>query len=260
MRPPVRRIRRVTPNAGTQAAYRKTLERWIQAMATEVLEKVREAWSYDPPATMAQDAGAMDNLTRVMDAMSDRWVARFDAIAEDLAEYFGAEASERAESSLQAALRDGGITVRFRPSAATKQVIDATVQQSVSLIKSIPRKYLEQVRGDVTRSVQEGRDLASLTRQLQQKYGATRERAALIARDQNNKATSALVKQRQIDLGGRARWRHSHAGKHPRSSHVRADGKIYDPRKGMYLDGKWTWPGVEINCRCTSETVMPWHQ
>ena len=43
----------------------------------------------------------------------------------------------------------------------------------------------------------------------------------------------------------------------PRASHVAASGKRYDVAKGMYLDGVWTWPGHEINCRCVSKAVIP---
>jgi uncharacterized protein with gpF-like domain len=51
-------------------------------------------------------------------------------------------------------------------------------------------------------------------------------------------------------------WQHSHAGKKPRPSHVKADGKTFDIEKGMYLDGKWVQPAEEYNCRCTSRAII----
>ncbi|ELR7719768.1 phage head morphogenesis protein, partial [Salmonella enterica] len=40
-------------------------------------------------------------------------------------------------------------------------------------------------------------------------------------------------------------------------SHVKANGKRFDLRKGMFLDGKWVLPGEEINCKCGWEAVIP---
>jgi uncharacterized protein with gpF-like domain len=63
---------------------------------------------------------------------------------------------------------------------------------------------------------------------------------------------------RQKELGiTKAIWVHSGGGKHPRPEHVAFSGKEYDVEKGAYLEGKWTWPGFEINCRCTSRSVIP---
>ena len=136
--------------------------------------------------------------------------------------------------------------------------LQATIAENVGLIRSIPEKYFTEVEGLVMRSVARGRDLSYLTDELQKRYGITRRRAALIARDQNNKATSVMQAARQQSLGiTQGVWRHSHAGKEPRPSHVKADGKVFELSKGMYLDGKWVMPGEEINCRCTWSPVIP---
>lgn len=116
---------------------------------------------------------------------------------------------------------------------------------------------LAQIETLVTQSVQTGRDLATLTDELKTRFNITDRRAKLIARDQNNKATQLITRQRQQDLGiTQAVWKHSHAGKVPRASHVKADGQVYDLNKGLFLDNKWTYPSVEINCRCFSRPVI----
>lgn len=74
-------------------------------------------------------------------------------------------------------------------------------------------------------SVGRGRDLKTLTDELEKRYGITRRRAALIARDQNNKATSVMQSARQRSVGiTEGIWRHSRAGKTWRPSHVKANG------------------------------------
>ena len=108
------------------------------------------------------------------------------------------------------------------------------------------------------RSVTAGRDLGTLAEELQAAHGVSKRRAAHIALDQNNKATSTVTRVRQKELGIKeAVWIHSGAGKHPRPEHVAFNGKKYDVEKGAYLEGKWTWPGFEINCRCTSRSIIP---
>ena len=191
--------------------------------------------------------------------MARRWQARFDEASERLAEYFSTAIEQRSSTAMRKILADGGWTVRFTLTPAMRDVFQATVNQNISLIRSIPQEYLADVEGMVQRSVQTGRDLGKLSSDLQAKYGVTRRRAALIARDQNNKATSAFTRVRQQELGiEKAIWMHSHAGEKPRPTHVKMDGEEFEIKKGMYDrdEGEYVWPGQLINCRCTSRPVV----
>ena len=138
-----------------------------------------------------------------------------------------------------------------------RDAYQAVIAEQVGLIKSIASQHLTHVQTLVMQSVQKGGDLHTLSKQLESQYGVTKRRAALIARDQNAKATAVITKVRQREIGvTTAIWKHSHAGKVPRPSHLAADGQEYDIDKGMYLDGVWTWPGMEINCGCFSRPVI----
>jgi SPP1 gp7 family putative phage head morphogenesis protein len=141
-------------------------------------------------------------------------------------------------------------------------VVDATVAENVSLIRSIPEKYLGDVQTSVMQSVKAGRDLATLSKDLRKNYGVSYRRAALIARDQNNKATSALMRVRQVDLGlEKGVWLHSHAGKEPRPTHLANHGKKFDLKEGWFDPDprvrKRILPGELINCRCVWKPVVP---
>lgn len=136
-------------------------------------------------------------------------------------------------------------------------IITAITFFGISGIRSIGQQYLNRVEESVWRSVNAGYDMAQLTGELRKDYGISERRAAFIARDQTNKAKAAIEKARRQELGiTEAIWIHSHAGKEPRPSHVAANGKRFDVGKGMYLDGEWVQPGEEINCRCTSRSVI----
>lgn len=251
----------IHPNAGNAAEYRRRLEALIDEMHRSLAYWLCARWRDNPPVTAADELPAAA-MRRTMKTLSRRWESRFDEAAPRLGEWFARRAADRATSKLEEILDQAGVTVRFRNTAAVRDVLAATVGENVSLIRSIASEHLSDVEGLVMRSVAAGRDLSSLSRELEARYKATRRRAALIARDQNNKATATVARVRQQEAGvTKARWLHSGGGKHPRPEHVafaagRLGGPFYDPARGAYLEGRWTWPGTEINCRCVSRPVI----
>ena len=247
----------VQPNAGLRVAYQRKLEALIDRMAASVLREVSAAYRANAPE-IAADASPAAELRAALRRMGRRWQKEFDKLAPELADHFAKTTVERSDKALAAMLRKRGFTVRFKMTAAQNDVVQATVGENVSLIRSIPQRYMTGVEGAVMRSVTTGRDLGTLAKELREQHGVTTRRAAGIARDQNNKATATFTRVRQKELGiTKAVWIHSGAGKHPRPEHVAFNGKTYDVEKGAFLEGKWTWPGVEINCRCTSRSVIP---
>jgi SPP1 gp7 family putative phage head morphogenesis protein len=236
------------------------LEKLIDEMHDSVLYWLGAAYKANEPK-IAQDKAIPATVLEVaIRKLAKRWLKRFDDAADALAEYFSQRMIDRSDNALKSILKKAGFTVKFRMTQAAKDVLQATVNQNVGLIKSIPQDYFNEVQGLVMRSVQTGRDLGQLTKDLTQRYDITKKRAALIARDQNNKATSAIHRARQVELGiTQAIWRHSGGGKHPRPKHVAADGKKYDVNKGLPIgdQGQYVFPGEEINCRCVSISVIP---
>jgi uncharacterized protein with gpF-like domain len=202
-----------------------------------------------------------DHLRSAFARLRKRWEDRFDEAASKLARWFAQSAATRSDERLRRILKDGGLSVKFTPTKAMRDVMAGTVQANVALIKSIPEKYLTQVEGIVYRSVQTGRDLHQLSQDLQHELGVTKRRAAFIALSQNNMATSAMTRARQMELGMRANWMHSHAGKCKRPTHVANDGKSYDPAVGWFDPDpkvrRRIWPGQLPGCRCFSRTSIP---
>ena len=259
-------LRPVRPNAGVEADYRRRLDALIEEMAHSLDYWLGATYKRNEPE-IAQDAGwsagassPAQRLAAAISQLRDRWLARFDELAWGLAEHFALSAAARSDAALTSMLRRGGFSVKFRMTAAQKDIINATVNQNVAMIKSIPQQYLTDVEGLVMRSVQTGRDLGQLREDLLGRYDITKRRAALIARDQNNKATSALQRARQQELGiTEAIWVHSGGGREPRPTHLAKNGKRYNVAEGWYdpAEGRHIWPGELINCRCTSRAVMP---
>ncbi|KPA87299.1 phage putative head morphogenesis protein, SPP1 gp7 family [Pseudomonas asplenii] len=252
-------LRPVRPNAGTQAWYRKRLDAAIKEMQDSLVFWLKANYRAAGLADgLAQDDSPAMMMRKAMNKLARRWQSKFDDLADTLSKKFADRALGNSDVSLRNAMEAAGATVKFTMTPEMNDVYQGCIGEQVGLIKSIASEHLTEVQGLVMRSVQRGRDLGSLTKDLERRYGITQRRAALIARDQNNKATSAMQSARQQALGIKEGiWRHSGGGKEPRHSHVKANGKKFDLAKGMFIDDEWIMPGEKINCRCTWSPVIP---
>jgi uncharacterized protein with gpF-like domain len=256
------------PSAAIEAEYKKRLVKLLNEMSRSVIYWVTAARRKQEPAvvTLAMDDSASFTLARAMRELRRLWYRRFDAAAKKLAKYFALSAARRTDEALKKILRDAGMSIEFKMTAAQRDVLNAVIHENVALIKTIPRKYLAQVEGQVMRSVVAGRDLKSLTDELHQTFYASKKYAAFVARDQNNKVTGALQKVRFLESKiDEAEWMHSHAGREPRPNHVKfgrerkrfsvAQG-MWDPDANGKGKGAWIWPGQLISCRCSCRPVV----
>jgi uncharacterized protein with gpF-like domain len=250
-------LKPVRPNVGVEIEYQRRLLALVDDMNKSILHWIGAAYVANPPA-MAMDATPAEELRKVMRKLARRWIKRFNDAAEKIADAFATQATVQAERTMMKALKDAGFAVPFKQSPAMKDAFDSVVVDNVALIKSIPSQQFTSIEGAVMRSVQAGRDLKTLREELLALGAKSKNRAALIARDQNNKATAVMSKARRLSLGlTKAKWRHSRGGVHPRKSHVEADGTIYDVAVGCLIDGEYIMPGELINCRCYSCAVIP---
>jgi uncharacterized protein with gpF-like domain len=252
-------LKPIYPNAGISAEYQKRLKKLVREMHSSIEYWLLSAYKANQPL-IAQDDLPSAILQSAMDRLAKQWLANFDKGAQKLAVWFAQKTKDYSDGTLQRILKDAGFAVEFKMTETMQDAYSAVINEQVGLIKSIAERHLSEVQGLVMRSVQQGRKLSDLTNELQARYALTRKRAVLIAQHQNNMATATLERTRHLELAGpdaEAIWMHSHAGKVPRQSHVHADGKTYKVKQGMFLDGKWVWPGTEINCRCTGRLIIP---
>jgi hypothetical protein len=161
-------------------------------------------------------------------------------------------------------------TVKFDASRVT-EAVRADIKKNIKVIEEIDQNHFDKVYDATIRSESAGGDLYSLSIALMQMNidGMTKRRAGQIALFLHFKATAVMNREGQISLGIEyARWRYSGAPceinpKKPTEQEIRqneahrdADGKLYEVSKGMFLDGKWTWPGYEDGCKCFSRSLI----
>jgi SPP1 gp7 family putative phage head morphogenesis protein len=256
-------IRAIHANAGLHAWYFAELDKAVSRMQAEVSAKVLAAYGQVEPTEYAADAAARNPsllLRAALRKWGGLWVSRFDKLSLDLSQQFARKSFGMTQTAMRAALKDAGFTVKFAPTPGAAAAYQAVVAEQVNLIKSIPAQYLKDVESKVWNSVMKGGDMHALSKDLRQTYGVTRERAALIARDQNAKAKAIIERTRRQELGiTHAIWQHSAGGKVPRATHVAMSGKPYPIAQGMWdsAQNAYVLPGELINCRCTSRAVIP---
>jgi hypothetical protein len=158
--------------------------------------------------------------------------------------------------------------VKFDMTDRLKQTIKNQLKDNVDLISnrrikdgpSIPKKAFGEIRKMAKESIEKGRDVVGFTKNLEDRFGVTRRRAALIARDQNNKMTALFHRTRQLDCGiTEAEWQHTGASLHPREEHEDFDGQSYPVDEGHDFDDGFglVLPGEAINCGCLSSSIIP---
>lgn len=259
--------RPVIPNAGLRVAYERKLLALVDDMHRSTLEWLKtqcpQSWS-GGQAAAAHDSSPgqampLHALQAALRAQSRQWCHNMDAKAEAYASWFAARANAAASAGAKASLTEvAGFTVKFRLTPHVNSILEGIVAENVSLINSIAPRYFDEVQTLVMRSVREGRDIAGLTNALEKRLSMTRDRAVLIARDQNQKASAAIARARMQDIGvTQGIWRHSSRARVPRPHHKEANGKVFDLETGLLINGRYVLPGQEINCGCSFRPVLP---
>jgi uncharacterized protein with gpF-like domain len=252
----------VHPNAGIGVVYRTRLQRAVAAMNASL--------DYWLSARWGEDNRSANRIIATMKELGRRWQSNFDELAPDVAGQFGARSVQYTTNRMEQLLDDAGWSVEFKVSPAINVIMRSAVTENVGLIRSIASQHLQKVEGIVMRGVQAGNDLKTMTKALHEEFDVPKKRAAFIALDQTKKLNSVITKARQDQAGiKRAVWMHANITTpgHFRPEHLafsrgtHADGPsgkgpVYEVAQGAYLEGKWTYPGFEINCRCSSRPVI----
>lgn len=132
-------------------------------------------------------------------------------------------------------------------------ILVASTQENVALIRSIPEEYFKKIETLVYSSTTQGDTAGSMIKQIQKIGKTTTSRAKLIARDQSSKLNSVLSQQRQQNLGVEEYvWRTS-GDERVRDNHRSKNGKTFRWDKPPKDTGH---PGQDIQCRCVAQPII----
>jgi hypothetical protein len=160
-------------------------------------------------------------------------------------------------------------TVKFDSSCVSKSV-KVNLRRNLELLDDLKIEGIQEIYEVALRSILAGRDLHLLATTLTKIEGISNGRAGEIARLLHNKASAQIDRERQASLGiTHAKWMYASAPcikntgsptateMQQDAAHRAANGRRYEISKGLFVDGKWTWPGVEEGCKCTSRSIIP---
>lgn len=259
-------LRPVRPPIAIQKEYHKKLKAFIREMDKSLFWWLRASYrQVDKDIIQTAQDGAMGDLVKELRRLEREWVKKSNTFATETAKWFSGKIQGYTAITIQNEMKKRdlvklGFDLKFKyHSAKERAMFKSIVTQNVNLIKSIASEHLTRVTGVVLRGIESGHDLGRMTESLEQSFGVTERRAAIIARDQTNKATQNLSRQRLMDYGvTKGKWQHSSAGNTYRESHVEMDGEIYDLDEGCYDPdyGDFIQPAELVNCHCFCVPVI----
>lgn len=247
----------IRPSDTLRREYQAVLSAYVKRMNKELLVEISRAYGRREdeflPDDIAGDKSASAFLQRILGRFFNRWQKRFDRMAKERAAWFTKQTEKATTKQIQAMLKDIGFTVEFKNSHYVNNVLQATYAENVSLIKSIPAQMHDKVQGIVMRGVQTGNDQHHIVTELQKQFGVSERRARFIARDQTQKANSAVAMARSEEAGIEyGFWMHRSGSKKPRKTHIAMNGKRFKLSEGLYDSAvkRNVKPGIEPGCLC----------
>lgn len=258
-------VRAISSNPGIRSSYTKRLLKELEAMQHSIAYWLKSAYTARESEIVSDnaitgDASPVWAILARFNSDQRRWLKRWNKMANWLGKWFVNSIDRQTSTSLAAAFKDAGFTVKFNPNRVTNMVSQALIAENVDLIKSIPQQYLNDVKGIVTRGVSAGHDFGYIAEELGKRYEITQRRAKLIARDQTDKATQSIARTRDQELGiTEGIWEHW-PGKHTsRETHRAMNGKRFKLSEGLYDSSvkRNVLPGELVACRCKYRRIIP---
>ena len=262
-----RTLKPIFPPAGIEREYEKRLKKAVREMEKSVVYWLRAKYRANESRIVGDSA--TDDILKAFRRLLRQWERNFRELADVLPRWFvnkirGYVTNNLAQQTKPLKEAGLGFNLKFSyMSQRERQTFQAIVKENANLIKSIARQSLTQVEGIVLRNIEAGHDLARMTEELHKQFGVTERRARMIARDQTNKATNNLSRQRLLSYGiNKGIWMHTASGKTYRETHENdMDGQEYDIREGCFDPdekvNRHIQPAELVNCYCVCRPVIP---
>lgn len=264
-------------NVSLQIKYQQALKRLILPMTTQTEKAVEKLFRSDDfeklKKQMGMDASLPTQAKRVVNKLRAKFVQLFATRASSIANQMLSNMTQSSTTNLHASLRklSGGLSLKTSvvPPGMT-DIINASINENVALISSIPQTYLTKVTAAVMRSITTGNGLNSLLPEIRKFSQESKRKTELLALDQTRKAYNNVNKIRMQAIGIKQFvWVHSAGSQKPRKSHIKLavpPDNIYSfsdlpiinreqVERGYEAEERGI-PGQAINCRCTMIPVL----
>ena len=253
----------INPNIGVAIQYERELRALIDVMTAGVEKEIERLFKKDhADEFFAQDETISGQARILSNKLIKKFQKLFEEKAQEIAERMVSQANKASSAGVHASMQklSGGLSLPTSAlSADAKQILKASINENVLLIKSIPQQYLNGVAQAINRSIVSGGGLKTLVPYLKKHKGITERRARMISLDQSRKAFSALTAERLQKLNVEEYvWLHTGGSHKPRQLHVSYSGQTFrfdDPPVIDEKTGVRGKPGDAINCFVGSTKV-----
>lgn len=257
----MRTLRPVRPPIAIEREYHKKLKKLIKEM-----DRSLYYWLRAELRKNGVTDGVAVSMADKLKKLSTYWEQRYKEESLTIAEWFANKTQSYVISNLQGQMKRTklnalGFDLKYSyRSRKERNTFQSLVRENVNLISHrLLANHLSEVEGIIFRGIETGHDLARISEELEKSFGVTERRAQMIARDQTNKATNNLTRDRLMSYGiTKGKWLHTASGKTYRDSHVQMDGEVYDIEQGCYDDdyGDYIQPAELVNCHCVCVPVI----
>lgn len=257
----MRALKAVRPPIAIEREYHKRLKKLLKEMDRSLFWWLRAELRKNGVSD-----GVAISMADKLKKLQTYWQKRYEEEAWNIAKWFAESTQKYVITNLQGQMKRTGLNklgfdlkYSYR-SRKERNDFQSLVLNNVNLITHrLMENHLSEVNGIVFRGIETGHDLARISEDLEKSFGVSERRAQMIARDQTNKATNNLSRDRLVAYGiSKGKWLHTSSGKTYRDSHVEMDGEIYDLEQGCYDDdyGAYVQPGELVNCHCCCVPVI----
>lgn len=249
-------------------AQEKELERATEYMIAQISRQFRnQVFEELQASTIDEFADAQTgNYAKVYLTLADRLRRKLlkqfdDKRIEELVGKVLDKVNRRNRSELYAKVeqRIGLSTKELTATEGLKANISALVLETSQWVKKLRDDTLEMYTANSLHAMTTGSSLEEIMAQFDGLVEKRRNHAKFTARNQIANFNSITTKLRAQNLGiARARWITSR-DERVRDSHIDRDEKEFDLDKGLYSskDQKHLLPGVDYQCRCDYELIIP---
>lgn len=160
-------------------------------------------------------------------------------------------------------------TVKFDETRLTPKLKEQ-LKNYIATLELIEKKSEASVYSAALEALRRGRDANHLFTALMQIEGMQKGNASRITMLLLNRGTALMTLERYLSLGlTQATWVYAkapcmHDFNNPSQAdlkrdadHRKLDGKTFDIRTGVKVNGVYIWPSFEDGCKCTSKVVLP---
>ena len=254
------RVPSPTPPSGPIATY----TRLLRAIEADLNEKIRAAFEqetgvrFDGPADGGGpmlDGDGVKRLARRLAQLAKDAVRRKDLV-KTLVEVARRTDKNAAENLARQVRAVRGIDV-VPPDPRQTRLLDLFREEQVNMIRSMTYEMTLRVRSVLDEH--RGARVQDVAKRIREQTGATKSKAALIARDQVLKLNASVTWARHTAAGiDEYEWSTS-ADARVRAAHGALEGKRFKYAEPPVVDdtGRRANPGEDYQCRCVAVPVVP---